>query len=452
MSSISSSGIDVTSLVASLMTVERQPLSQLQSKQTAIEASISSWGSIKSSFAALGDAIKSLSIASSSFKATASSSFVSATASGSPKTGTYSLSISALAKSQTLVVAAGNSKTSAVTSSESSITLDFGTITGGTLVDGKRTGATFSPSGKTETLTVKSGASLSDIADAINSSDYGVTAQTIYDGSKWHLSISSPTGAASSMKISVAGDAALSSLLSNDPEGIQNAKEVSSSADAEFTIGGIEMKRSSNLVSDAIDGLSITLSAEGSGTVSVTRDDSTAKTSLDSLISAWNATNTLVRSKTAKGGEMQGDSGLLNGSYSLRAASAESYDTGTYTRLSQIGISIAKDGTMSVDASKFSAAMTADGTSVSNLIDAFSEKVGTVVDRMTGASGTVENKISALNRRSDAIDSQEEILQRRLDQIEKRYTSQYTSLNEMLTNMSSVSSMLENYLASLSSK
>ena len=54
------SGINVESLVSSLMSVEKQPLTKLQSRQTSFESKISALGSLKSSISTLQTAAKAL--------------------------------------------------------------------------------------------------------------------------------------------------------------------------------------------------------------------------------------------------------------------------------------------------------------------------------------------------------------------------------------------------------
>src|SRR5690606_27125329 len=105
------------------------------------------------------------------------------------------------------------------TGQATTISFQFGKIGGGTLADGKYTGATFTQNAEVESGSVtidSSNNTLQGIRDAINAASLGVTATLISDGSDTpeHLVITSnTTGESSSMKIVVDGDPALQALL-----------------------------------------------------------------------------------------------------------------------------------------------------------------------------------------------------------------------------------------------
>ena len=50
------SGLDVKSIVTQLVAIEKQPLQQLQTKATSLQAQLSLYGKVKSQVAAMGDA------------------------------------------------------------------------------------------------------------------------------------------------------------------------------------------------------------------------------------------------------------------------------------------------------------------------------------------------------------------------------------------------------------
>ncbi len=111
------------------------------------------------------------------------------------------------------------------------VTIDFGTISGGTLdpATGLYSGASFTPDAARAAKSIvidDSNNSLEGLRDAINakSADLGVTAAIVNDGgtSPYRLVLTSKeTGVASSMRISVAGDASLQTMLNHDASGWQ---------------------------------------------------------------------------------------------------------------------------------------------------------------------------------------------------------------------------------------
>lgn len=101
----SGSGIDIESIISSLMTIERQPLTKLQSQQSSLNTKISDLGKLKSDLSALQTAARNISgfdflqanKASSSDTAT-----VGITADATAAAGTYQINVTTLAKAQTL--------------------------------------------------------------------------------------------------------------------------------------------------------------------------------------------------------------------------------------------------------------------------------------------------------------------------------------------------------------
>ncbi|MDH4284429.1 MAG: flagellar hook protein, partial [Gallionellaceae bacterium] len=213
--------MDVNSIVSQLMTVEQRPLLALARKEASYQAQLSAYGSIKGALSSFQSAVSGLSNASRFQGLTATSSdtsIITASAASSAVAGAYSIdAITSLAQAQKLAAAGQASSTAAI--GTGTLTFDFGTISGGTFssVTGKYTGATFTSSGAgTKTVTIDAtNNSLQGIRDAINAAKIGVTATIVNDGgaSPYRLALSSDSiGKTNSIKISVAGDAGLSSL------------------------------------------------------------------------------------------------------------------------------------------------------------------------------------------------------------------------------------------------
>jgi len=241
MATISSLGIgsnlDLTTLLANIKNGEQAPLVALQKQQTVFTAKLSAYGQISSALSALQTASEALAKPElfTAVKASASdSTVVSASAAASASSGVYSLNVTQLSQAQS-VAAAGVADTSTAIGAAvtSTLTLDFGTISGGTLdpATGKYTGATFSAdAARTATsITIdSSNNTLAGIRDAINvNADIGVTASIVNDGSATPNRLvftSKLTGETSSMRIAVTGDATLASLLNHDPAGLPAAQ------------------------------------------------------------------------------------------------------------------------------------------------------------------------------------------------------------------------------------
>lgn len=380
MASISSPGIgsnlDVNGIVSQLMAVERQPLQALDSKEASFQAQLSAFGTMKSALTNFQTALKSLNDVGrfQTYKASVGDSTVATVAAANNAApGNYSLEVGKLAQSQKLVAAGVASSSSII--GTGTITLEFGTISGGTFDDntGKYTGATFTANGAgAKSVTISSSNNtLTGIRDAINAAKAGVTASIVNDGSgaPYRLSLAvNNSGADKSLRISVAGDAPLSSLLSHDASATQNLAETATASNAEFSLDGVAITKSSNSVTDALEGVTINLLKANIGAttqISVLRDSTATKSAADSLVKAYNDVNTTLKNLGAfnaaskTGTILQGDVTLITLHARIRATLTDALKgaAGSYNNLSQIGIAFTKEGTLALDSAKFQTAL-----------------------------------------------------------------------------------------------
>lgn len=130
--------------------------------------------------------------------------------------------------------------------------------------------------------------------------------------------------------------------------------------DAQFTIDGVTFERSSNTVSDAIDGLEFTLlDATGEEEqMTVTRDIEGVKSNIEDFIEAFNELNetirerTFINAETGNKGPLQSYRVIRNLSTSLRQTallSASGISAGQVRNFSDFGISFENDGEMVID-------------------------------------------------------------------------------------------------------
>ncbi len=193
----STSNLDINSIVSQLMTVERQPITKLNVKEASYQAKLTAYGSVKGAVASFQSAVQSLSSSSKfqAVKATASDSTIfSASAGSSAAAGTYSLEVTTLAQAQKLVAAGQASSTATIgDGTATTVTFDFGTITGNTFdaATGKY-GVTLSGASTTSgssTVTVASTANLA-VGAAISGAGIpaGATIASITDATHFVLS------------------------------------------------------------------------------------------------------------------------------------------------------------------------------------------------------------------------------------------------------------------------
>ena len=286
------------------------------------------------------------------------------------------------------------------------ISIDFGTISGGTLSeDGYYTDASFESNGEgVHTITIDStNNTLTGIRDAINEAGIGVTASIINDGSDtpYRLALTvDNTGEEYSMQISVDGDAALESLLGYDPTDTQNLSQTSEAQNAEFTVDGIAISKASNTVSDVITGVNLSLLAtniDEATTITISRDTSSISSAVESFVEAYNEVITAVQELTVydadseEAGLLNGDSATRNIQMQIRRILSEpvSGGSGSLTRLSQVGVTIQDDGLLEIDDDTLSEALSENFDSFAGLFASGGSVTDSTLTYSTASSNTV---------------------------------------------------------------
>lgn len=422
-STVSTGGVlDVNGLVSQLMAVESRPFVAMQDKEKAITAQLSAYGTLSGAVGAFQGTVSALADASKYKVANASTSdsaVLTASAGKDTVKGNYGVNVTQLAQAQT-ITAAGQASTSALIGSGTStvLTFDFGSVTGGTLADGKYTGSTFDldPARAARTVTIDgSNNSLQGIRDAINKAGIGVTASIISDGSDKPNRLvltSDKSGETSSMRISVAGDQDLSDLLAYAPNGAQNMTQSNAGQNAKLTVNGVAITSQTNNVDNAIPGVTMTLAKIGTSNVGVSMDTSGIKTALTNFVKAYNEMNATITSLTAvtpdlkqgaarTGGPLVGDSTTLSLQTSLRkmfAANVPGLDS-SIKNFSQLGVAFQKDGTLKLDTGKLQTAIDKNSDDVIKLLATSGSTSDSLVSFISStSSSTVGTKGISISR------------------------------------------------------
>lgn len=350
------SGLNVTSLVSQLMATQQQPLLNLQTQQATYQAEISAYGSLAGTLSTLQTDASNLSSANlySAYTATASTSgFFTSSANATASAGSYGLAITNLAQANKLASNTHYASTSTTVGS-GTVTFQFGTTTAGSP-------PTFSPSATqgAQTLTIDSAHnSLAGISAAINSANVGVTASIANDGSGYRLVLTSNnSGAANSLKVSTTGSL---SALSYDPTaGSNSMTQTVAGKDAAFTLDGMAMTSASNTVTNAIQGVSLTLTQPTTTPLTLTVAANTAliQSAVQSFVTDYNAAQASIKSLTAYNATtktaaiLTGDSTVMSVQTQLRAILNTPLSTagGGLNNLADVGITFNKDGTLALN-------------------------------------------------------------------------------------------------------
>jgi len=469
--SSTTTALDVPTLVSQLMAVERRPIDTLNTQITSYQTKISSFGTLSGLVSSFQTAAQNLGTTLQKLAATPSDpSVFSATAGSTAVPGNYTVEVSKLAQSQSLVAAGQASSTAAIgNGTATTVTFDFGTIGGGTLANGVYSGAAFTSNGNgTASITIDStNNTLEGIRDAINSAAMGVTATIVNDGSgtPYRLALTSgSSGASNSMKITTSGgDGSIDSLLAYDPAGTQNLTQTIAAQNADLTVNGIAITSASNTVSEAIQGVTLTLTNTTAAPASLTvaRDTTAINTAASGFVDAYNALAGQIKSRSAyatngsAGGALAGDGTLRVMQDQLRSIFNTPASGGTLTSLAEVGIAFQKDGSLSLDSSKLNSAISANFSDVTNLFSSstgFPTRLADWAQSTLDPGGLIDTRTQSLNKyvqdRNDEIDR----LENQMTALQKKYTAEYTNLNLLLSRMNSTSTYLTQQLSSTSSK
>ncbi len=229
-----------------------------------------------------------------------------------------------------------------------------------------------------------------------------MTASIVNDGSATPNRLvltETTTGKASSMKISVDGDAALGALMNHDPAGVQGMKETVTAQNAEFKLDGLDISTASNNAANVIEGVTLKLTKTNVGTpasITVARDTDAVVKSVNEFVTAYNAINKTMKDLTAynettkTGAVLNGDATARSISTQLRGLLTAPIGTGgtAFTVLSEIGVTV-KAGVMAVDDAKLKKAMESNFGDIAGLF----ASVGKPTDSLVAFKGAGDKTV-----------------------------------------------------------
>lgn len=470
MASISSpgvgSGLDVKSIVSQLVALERRPIDKLEQEKSVTQAKLSSFGLLQNYANNLRDAAKKLALPGTWAVSAASSSnndYVSTSTTGSASTGSFTVSVSHLARAQSL--ASPSFASSASTFGAGTLTLQLGEWTAGPPASfAAKSGSTPVP------VDITAGDSLATIKDKINEANAGVRASIVNDGSGARLVVrSQSTGEVNAVKITSSGDASLDDLAySPDEATTGNMTQTISARDASATINGLTVSSDSNTLTGTIDGVTLTLKQPTVAAVEVTvaPDKTAMRKAVDDFTKAYNDLNTYIAEQTKYdpekkvAGKLQGDAATRSLQNQLRSMlQAVSGASSTFSTLSALGIETQRGGGLAVNDTRFNAAM-ADPAALSQAFtaDAAGEASDGFGVRFTALTTSLTDSEGLLQRRADGIRSlikrqETEVsnLESRVTRIEERLLKQYNALDSNLGRLNGLGSYVSQQLSAWNS-
>ncbi|MBX8534198.1 flagellar filament capping protein FliD [Pseudomonas cichorii] len=447
------SGLDLDSILESLEESKTVSLlDPITAQEESVEAEITAYDSLSSALTSLQTAVEALADESlyESLTTTLSGTGVTAATTSEAEAGTYTLAVTQLAQSQSLTTDGIESKTTAL--GTGTLTIQVGTEDAVSI--------TLDSSNNT----------LEGIRDAINASDAGVTASIVNDGSDtpYRLVLTSDnTGTESEMTVtytSTDSSDTASSLFGYDGT-TGNMTETVEALDAELTINGISISSQSNTVEDALQGVTLSLTATStSQTLTIAQDTDAILEAITAFVDAYNSyvsvvdTLTSYDADTDTAGELLGDSTTRRISSELSADLYSAVGSGTYSYLSQLGISLEVDGTLTIDEDALTEALEDDVDAVAQFFigtddtTGFIEQMSADLDNyLDEDSGLIVAKTESLETKLEELADRYEEKQALIDSEMARWTEEFTQLDTLISELNSTADYLTTQFDALNS-
>jgi flagellar hook-associated protein 2 len=417
------SGLDISAIVSSLTTAYgAAQTAQLSNQANTLDSQVSAYGTFTSALDTLKLALPALEDPRqlAGFAATvADKNIASATTSSNAVAGQYSLQVNSLATPATL--------TSHPLVGGSSTVVGTGTLT--IAVGGASTSINIDSTNNT----------LAGIASAINSANNnpGVTASIITTTAGARLVIAgTATGAVNAITVSSSGgDGGLASLALTQTQAAQ---------DASFSINNFAATSASNVVSNAITGVTIDLlqpsAANTPTTLTVSPDSSAAQSSISGFVTALNGVLGSIRTLTGYNPSTQ-VAGPLNGNATLESFQNQLQNildaittggTGGVHSLADLGITANTDGSYSTSSTTLGNALAASLTSVGSLLggtNGIATRLSNLIDGYTKPGGLLDTINQGLQSSLSNVSKQQAALNAQLATYSATLTAQYNAMD-----------------------
>jgi flagellar hook-associated protein 2 len=415
--------IDFNSILTALMQVERQPVTQLEAQESALKAQKTFFAEYASKIAAVESAAEDLFSAESFQGRTTSVSdatAASATASASTPIGSYEIVVDELARAQVT--------TTSSTHADRDTTI---VASGGSLVVG---GVSVNLAGDV---------TLQGLADAINqTADIGVTASVVYNNGSYTLALTGhETGAGNGFAITnnLTGGSGVAFSATNAQEAV----------DASGTVNGVAFTSNTNIIEGALPGGSLTLTKRGPTpiVVTITGNTESIKKLVKTFQESYNGLVEFIDDQQKAAGEQNASSigrdPLVRGlrSQLARVLNTEQSVGGTFTAISQVGLSFSRTGRLEFNESEFDTAIGQDAASVQRLFSGEGTTLGVfntleqTIQTYTTSGGLIPTAQTRLDeqliRIGQRIEDFEERLEIRRAALQKEFTAADLAISQL---------------------
>ncbi len=217
---------------------------------------------------------------------------------------------------------------------------------------------------------------------------------------------------------------------------------------------GQSVTRTSNTISDAIPGVTLTLLTTGTATIDAHLDTSSIAQPINGFVDAYNKLNATLQQLTnyvgpgdANNGALLGDSTLQSiiSQIKLTINSTVSSATGDYNSLNQLGVSFDKKGVMSLDSTKLNAALAGNLTSVANVFastNGVATQLNTKITQYLDSKGALSTQQDSLNKTLTQLTTDKAAVNARLAATQKTLQAQYIAMDTAVSQFKNTGTFL----------
>ena len=303
------------------------------------------------------------------------------------------------------------------------------------------------------------GTSYEEMAALINDAEDnpGVTAAIIDNGdtdAPFQMTLTANnTGEAA--RISLSNFAAMTQVTGSGEETLN----------ARFTVDGIAYSRQANTaITDVISGVTLDLKNLGESTLNIEVSHESVKENIVAMVEGFNdlisyVTGTQAEDDTEEDADTESPlDGLTNANrivYQLKSLLTSVLDLDTdYTSLADIGLDIARNGTISIDEDVLDQAIATDPDAISALflgdadedITGIADKINDALSEMVSTTGIASTEIDQAETRITRLDKDIETETERLTRKYDTMSLQFASLDNYISQLNSEASALESLI------
>lgn len=345
---------------------------------------------------------------------------------GSNPTGTYSLEVTQLAQSQTLVMPSYSSADDLV--GAGNLSIRFGTVTGGAFTEDTAQTAL--------DITVEETDTLQTLANKITSSSDGALEAYVANGTNGaQLVIKGQEGAVNGFVLEPTSSAASPTPTPGDLSYLawspasDNGELRQASQDALFSLDTVQISSASNTVTGLPDGMTLELTATNTGaptTISFANDSTAITDVMNDFVAALNDITRLIdENAAAQGGALGNDPGARELKRDLARLTSEvvmpNADEGEPSTLADLGLSLNRDGSFRLDTARLDQTLSDSSEAAAAMFTTGVFGVFATIDNLARDNSSVSDPGSlggSIERYQDQIDRNDGRLERIANQQE----------------------------------